>query len=1205
MSKQHLNDTLRLPVTGLDKVTDVNMSISCNLMKNQLQASPVTPNKNMITAQDNNGHAIIFAIGADDIFRLLKYTNASSTGYTQVDLSSTFKGYDKAIAFDLSEDAAGNITIALALQKTGGRATDIFVAKQLSNDFSKTKWDNFSSLCTKVTGVDVAFIADHVRVGVAAEHETPLIVVAGSLKKNEFYYQIEKEAAVALQLPENVHKPTQIDLGYCIGQQGKFFLYNIGASQTLTCITLPSTASGITENSMTYDFSPNNSEIPSQYQGSTYNCIALAAGTNISPINRSSDLYVGTNKGIFLFKGGKIENGGFQVVSDWIKDVHQIVVKQTDDSISVWAMASPSNLYYIYGKKDGDNYTFNDAIVFDSNTIHIAPMRKKNNNANELYLLNTDENIVHYWQDPNSTLWNKRTIKVKDEDFLLNFNSFTTHITLTDQNGQALPHQKIQLKSSDWLFANINGKVYSLDKDVGTDVQTDFLGAINIIQMTEDIAPPILHIEADFLPNTINIYPNGKIQHGLAAIKTGADLKNAKDPDGKSVLTTSISDDNANGVANSLTQVTDAATKSKTGQHTADQLFVTLTAKGKPASGKINVQSLPDNFAVGMQLSNGKWTTHTNADFIKTGSIVSIVINAPGDALHWVGNELDEGINLIHQGVTELKDGVGFVIQKAKDALHFIVKIGEKLLVVVLEDMITVFKVLNKILALIGIDLDAILRWLGHLLGIDEIWESHKVIAAFLTNGLDYGVEILDEKLEDIKTFITNSFDQIEKTIENGFPQPSSSTKSQSLSLANHIDTPFNSSAGNWIFSQIAHHNLLGGGSDLSSHQMSSSANPIQQFYGDILMPTIASIAKDLEAIVGDFKDVLAGNIGDVYKLLPDLANLVLDPIKTILLGILDLAKDLLGDFKQLLEKGLDIPFLSSMYKLFSSIMGDEEKLTILNAVALIIAIPYTFVRKILSLSSNFKLENTSMASKDYFKNLFSSTSAPFLKTGSSASDYSQIGGLIASISAMAGIFSTMASIIASIREYKTVKKILSVCTTGAAMLSLASSFPLPSDEDWTAKAEIYRLIQWGMAGVGALVSIVDTIYAISSTVAELINSIDPPAEFAEYGIEKAVSYIFNWLYTATNAVSLFTALGADDAAQPTYKVWLIDVLSTLGGIGMYSAIAASELFGGNKAIALSSNIPAAIAIAGSGIAIDTIDKAGEDDILHIIQSAR
>ncbi len=1042
---EQLADVIYLPASGLGNIDTINMTVSCELMKNQLPASMIEPSGNILVAQDDQSNALIFTIGMDGVFRLLKFENGTSSGFTEIVLSTGFEAYDRAISFDLSQDTQGRISIAVALQRTGTTNTDVFLAAKLSNDDTKTNWSTFFSLCKKIEGVDSAFTAANIMVGKTDNGKAPLVIVSGNINNIEFYYQInssESYTAVSLAFPQNVHNPAAIELGYAFGQIGKFFLYEIGGSETILCQTMADEWL----DSVTYDFSPGNADIPAEYRNLNYNCMATTAGAESNPFSISSDLYVGTDKGIILFKGAKIKNGGFQVVTDTIKNVRQVVVKEDANNISVWAMASPNRLYYIYGEKKGGEYVWNDPILFNSQTIHIAPIRKQSTFTNELYLVDQEENLMHCWQDPNSTIWNERKINTQADSFLLDFNSFTTQITITDQHGGIVPQAEVYLKSSEWIFVNINGKTYSLDVDNPAKVVTDSRGMINIIQMTEDISTPIIHLDAAFLDKTVNIYQNGKIEKGLAEIESGEDIQNAKDANGDPILTTEQSPDTLNGVSANLGVLSSAASSNKEGEVQEGHLFISLTEKGTLESNSLDVSHIPADFMVGMKYTKRSWKRfdELDNDFIKTGNVFDDIVTTTGDALVWMENLAESGISYISEGVTYLEEGVSFVIRKVGDVLQFVLTIADEILTIALDSFIAVFKVVSWILDLIGIDLGAILRWLGSLLGFDDIWETHKVIAALLENGVAYGAEKMETQLDSLKTYVEQAFDNLDSEMFNAVLP--TAVKQQSLSQENSNNI-LNSSAGNWIFSQIMHNNLLsgGGGSVVNN-------NAFDRFVTDTIEPAVKDMLISLEQVFEDFSNILAGDVNAVYAMLPDLFDLVINPIKTIMVGIIDLLEDLIGYVQTALTGKSDMPFLSEMYKLFSLMATGSagSSPSVVNGIALLVAIPYTYMYKAIKGKAPFENGTKGMTSSSYFSDLFGAQPSPFILAGASnaALDYSKYGG---AIGAFAAVPASIISLLSAAADSPSDGKLSwsDKVGLGLSMLSASLTFPiLKKDEN-------------------------------------------------------------------------------------------------------------------------------------------------------------
>lgn len=449
----------------------------------------------MIVVQDSNSQALIFTIGSDGRFNLLAGSE-TSTGWTATNLLDNFTNYSSAVCFDVVQDVNGNVSIAIALQRPNSPQVDLFYASLLSNDLSKTDLTKLANLAPLVKGIDSAFTPESIRLGSSDDNKRPTLTVEGSLNGKHLLYQMDVADAKAtqLQLPEDMNPGSDSLISHCtgfsFGQRGNFFLYNIGDTRHLVVRT----------STLNYDYSPGNGQLPSVFQQLTYNCIRTATSRS-GAMFTASDIYIGTPRGLYRIPNGQA--GSMELVTDSIVDVHDIVVTLNGDDIALWVTSSPDKLYYIYGHRTSPlAVTWNMPTVFASSVLRVAAMRNLAKSSNELFVLTTDLAVWHYWQDPSSTLWRSSQAIVKEDAYVINFNSYTTHLHL-ESAGLPIPSQKVKITSSEWQYCTINGLKYSLDQDVSAEIEVDPSGNITIIEPAVDISPPILHIQSK-LANAFN-----------------------------------------------------------------------------------------------------------------------------------------------------------------------------------------------------------------------------------------------------------------------------------------------------------------------------------------------------------------------------------------------------------------------------------------------------------------------------------------------------------------------------------------------------------------------------------------------------------------------------------------------------------------------------------------------------------------------------
>ncbi|HWB49298.1 MAG TPA: hypothetical protein VG651_09325 [Stellaceae bacterium] len=1065
-------DTVVLPAPKSIPGGAVTVHVSSELMKNQQSASPIEPGKSILVAQDNSGRPLIFTIGPDRHLRLLSSDSGSVSGWAVSELSAGLTGYDAVTAFDVTEDAKGRISVAFAAKRAAAAGSDIFVAPLLDTASAGPDWSKFAALSHRVAGIDQGFVPEQIRMGASDDDGAPLVIVSGNIAGRKVYYRASGvgAAAVELEFPENVNPDDDgllaLSCGHAFGQRGIFFLYKIGDTQTLECATLADAKEG----SQHYDYSPDNPQVQPVLGGQRYNCIATAHGGG-----PSSDLYVGTDRGVYVFLNASAR--ALQKVTERLKDVREILVRQDSDNISLWVLCSPNRLYYVYGKK-GPTIDWHPPILFKDGVVHIAPLRNRRRQANELFLVDQDLNLVHFWQDPVHTLWQQRLMKAPHGNYLLDFASYTTQLHFADANGNGLAAQPLRITAAEWMYVVVNGRTYILDRDNPATVATDVMANVTIVAMAADMSTPILHVESDLFDNILNIYANGKVAKGLGAIHSGDDLRQERTQDHKPVLAAGVGPSTADGVAAQIGQLTTAGGSLVDGKRVGANIFVAVD--DKKHSGRLRSVDLPGDFVLGMRLVDSVWEPHAAARLGEhgPGGIVDDFTEFAGDALHWLDTAFVafvDGVKLIEEGVTYLKDGVSFVIHKIDDGLQFVLTLPGRIVNIALKSLGAIFRVLGWVLKLVGIALKDLLAWLGHLFGWDDIWETHKVIAKMMTNGLDTFARHITSELEGWRAALRTEFNKIEQQLDR-LAATDSLRGLGFRNTANAGDGGQNSSVlhsppANWSFYQIQHGGLLdGGGAFETLAAAPAGSDPLLQFVTETAIPTLTKLGSDVGKDASDLKRLLSdggASVADIVKFAADLAKTAVEPAALLFDGFVQLLEGLLSVFRQALEDDLDIPFLSDFYELVTDLLtdGDGERLTGINGTALLLAIPLTIACKAATGEAPFHSGRFGLSDSTLFDRLIAGLEgeaphdrAPRALPGiaggftytATARKYAHIGGMAASI---AGIAGTLINVFTSAGwKWKPLPIIQFAC----GVCKYACTFPLKPPADDTAAEVSY-----------------------------------------------------------------------------------------------------------------------------------------------------
>lgn len=935
--------------TNRNDLPNVNITIASELMKNHQLASPLDPTGNIEVVQDNQGWPMIFTIGTDSKFYLMKQDSLVTGGYSVINLSDGMGDGLEATTFSITQDNKGRISINLAMTEKNGSETTVFSAAQLSNSFEETDWEKFPTLARKVDGVNAAFKVERMLMSAGDDGKAPVSIIAGSLNGFKYYYLLNSTGkAVKYEFPEDVkqHPDALKDMaiGYAFGQTGIYFIYDIGKTQTLACTTLADAELG----SLSYDYSPGNIKIPQQFRNLVYNCISTPTGSKTKAIQICSDLFIGSPTGVYLFKNAAVSQ--CHSVTEKIKDVHELTIRQDKDNIVVWASTAGNKLYYIYGKKVATEvqekgrkvkdyvYEWNDPILFKDDVVQIAPIRNTTREGNELYLVTGDKSIQHYWQDGATTLWKQQVINVPDQNEVIEFNSYTTHLHFEDDKGKSLAGEKVRITASEWTYVIINGFVYSLDQHASAEVSIDIMGNVTIITMTDDIDCPVYHLTADWLDNTLNIYSNGKITKGLSNIKSADDLKNARTADGKTVLADqSFDNDTLAAVANNISQLAEKGNELKnntsnegllssstSGQYT----FTAVERKGVLHNGRLAMNKLPDNFRL----------TYGDTDalaLVGSGDFFDVIKSAVGDGLRYLEEFVDSAINAVKKGYIELKNGVRFILQQIDEGLQFVLSIGDKVLNIVLDTLGAVFKALNWVLKLIGIDLEKILEWLGRIIGWTDVLETSDKLCELINNGFDMIActsNVMRDKVADV-------FRQLELAIADedivnrlGDVGKSNRTDGRMPALQ---DPGANLCNYHLIHSKPA---------TVTEGSKGEIADAIEQAFKDLISDGILTGQKTLSMIGELFENISTDTIGQsITRLMQIMAVAVLEEVKHGLMALLSISNVLIKAIKALVNLKMNIPILGGLLK---PLLGGRE-LTILRVTSIVIALPLRIIYRL------------------------------------------------------------------------------------------------------------------------------------------------------------------------------------------------------------------------------------------------------------------
>lgn len=944
-------DKITLKAKGLDKVSEIEASINAELMYNYQKKLPVHASSQIELAEDDAGNPMVFSIDANKQMMVYVPDNSDSSGFKPYSISKNIPNCTQANMFDVKQGEDGSICLALSIGISTGEKSTLLLWHNLSNKKGETDWANLNDQAKDValSGLEV----EKINLGIPS----PLLdadraIITGKRGDDDFIYSISDDALVELDLPENVSATHVLDVkpGFIGRLAAYYILYNLHDTTLLVAsYKQRSGSTGYSKMDILSGESPSRFTSFDLFHNKHGESSSAVLGSNmglyvLGDINQSTSLL----KLDMDFGDFTTADGEFDLASMQIRDVSQVIAKQDGENISVWTLDGASNVHYVTAKRVGDEIDWYDPIVFDDSTLHIAPLRSYNRKANEVFIVGQDLSIVHHWQDPQSTMWHSKDVKKLDDGEYIKVHSFTTHINLGDQDGNPLTKQNVFVTCSERMYVSLNGLAYHVEPTDKAKVELDFRGNLTIIVPASEISCPTFHIQSDHFSETINVYPNAGVSLGLDKVKKGGDLGGSiemeydpKNPEKTSepLVSSEYNDSSSlDTIASNLDSIHGAKKAPRVGTFTAGNVFASVSHAGPEPQAQKGIQAselftVPNGkFLSGMVLSDGNWQVQQASPMLEN---VQMLFSLKKTFKHLAGDAWHGIKHLAKKGFKAIKKGVSLAVKTLETGLSIVIDFaGQTVFSLVVDSLLTAFKAINFVLSAIGIDLTKILAWLGKLFGWDKILKAQKAAEKLLDGSLEMMLELC--KNSRLKNLTLAQIDSVENSIKSLFTPENQQTVTSSSKQKGQKDNPFNSSPANWIFSHLGKLTSANPGLDNGFPDLT------QELMG-ILEKTVEKEIQDLEKLLSDFLDFVEGkNKNPLTTFGDDIVNLVFDPMKTIVGGVLDLMPSIITAVKSAMDKKLEIPFFSELYKLIT--LGDN--LTFKSAFALILAIPSTLVSK-------------------------------------------------------------------------------------------------------------------------------------------------------------------------------------------------------------------------------------------------------------------
>lgn len=603
-----------------------------------------------------------------------------------------------------------------------------------------------------------------------------------------------------------------------------------------------------------------------------------------------------------------------------LNGIKKIRAARHDDERSVWALDSKGLHYQTNSFFDqvsqqfiNDRWTLPIAMAQDADQFTCL---KGKGIRNHLFSINTKHGseLTLLWQDAVTTLWNKQTVTVKAVDSLKEIESYSAHVQFKSKTvAKTFAGTKVKISADSNLFIYINSESYHIGPEQEATIQLGVVPEFTIIVPVSDIASSRIFLNADFLKQKETVSITGKVFDRLQDRITKANgLENLEKPDGSSLVPQGTNPQTVQNAAEGIHQLFSVADTMK-------------EEKGK-----------------------GFKATSFAIKGVNSGNATSLELQ---NSLPNHGITLGDFLHAIWDTATTVMD---FVVEKVKDGVQFVIKIGNEVFAWVVKTLREIGSFIQKIFDAIKVFFEDLFEFLAFLFDWDSILETKNTFKDFANNA----IVSLKGEIKHIKKFID---DTLEKEIAKFSPElveiPDKLSKidPSAPSEDNSADP-----RSNWLNSKK---DVISGGkqNSLTDQIPKDLSSVIESFFHEmkvILEKTGAGFESQFHIIFEGFKDVIAGKLTfvDFLKLLMQkLAGLSLFLVKQLMDVILVSLEKLIDVALVGLNKVWDIPLISELYKEITK--GDE--LTFIDVISLFLAIPTTILYKIGEGEAPFKNYNS------------------------------------------------------------------------------------------------------------------------------------------------------------------------------------------------------------------------------------------------------
>jgi hypothetical protein len=572
------------------------------------------------------------------------------------------------------------------------------------------------------------------------------------------------------------------------------------------------------------------------------------------------------------------------------------------------------------------------------------------------------------WQ-ADSGNWQVADVQIPTSGQVEEYISYATDLQILDSAGAPMPNASLQVRASAQTRITVNGSTFTIDPNTPATLNASAAGTLTVIQETRTLVIPTLQFDlVNLTTEPLALQQFAGVQQKLAAV-TGDELMNAKKAGGEYLLPAQYRTPSAtNSLAQTCNQVMVLSQWAGSPQGGAAAFARQGDRPGCGALGKHHVTDLhrivldPERMEMHWQLdfSNGNasfraLTAETARTLVVEKHALHETTHRVGGFLDWIGS-IGDFIAGIADGVIDVTDILVTTIGNGVQALiTFIVDGVTYIFNTVVDWLDQAFDLVQVVFARVKAFFGDLFEWLGFLFDWDDILRTHRALA-YTTNQF---LTFLPTAVGGVQRFLDSGIATVQSQITQIFDRLISQVGGDSLGGYVNANTPnepaYTSSNANNVVLNATLDNAASARYPALGPNASAPFDAVRKLIEDLVnavegQPAFQQ-ALDYMTNLGSSPDQIFVQLTSaLLRVVQGLAQAMLAGVQVVLDAILELVQQFIAGVQSMLNEEWDIPFVTAFY----SWLTDGSKLTLLDLMSLVLAIPATVLYKAMNGAAPF-----------------------------------------------------------------------------------------------------------------------------------------------------------------------------------------------------------------------------------------------------------